>query len=136
MWRNLSPRHVFTLAFVLVLPLIVSPFIIYQVASQALISGVFSLTAQAVQLDYLPRIAIRHTSSQHSGQIYVPLVNWALMAGCIGLVIAFRTSSNLAAAYGIAVTMTMVITAVLLHVVATERWGWPPIAVFAAFGPP
>ena len=85
------------------------------IASQALISGVFSLTAQAVQLDYLPRIAIRHTSSRHSGQIYVPLVNWLLMIACIGLVLGFQTSSNLAAAYGIAVTMTMAITTVIFQ---------------------
>ena len=95
------------------------------IASQALISGVFSLTAQAVQLDYLPRIAIRHTSSRHSGQIYVPLVNWLLMIACIGLVLGFQTSSNLAAAYGIAVTMTMAITTVIFQRVLTDRWGWP-----------
>ncbi|MEY3690724.1 MAG: potassium transport system protein Kup [Actinomycetota bacterium] len=95
------------------------------IASQALISGVFSLTAQAVQLDYLPRIAIRHTSSRHSGQIYVPLVNWLLMIACIGLVLGFQTSSNLAAAYGIAVTMTMAITTVIFQRVLTDRWEWP-----------
>jgi len=95
------------------------------IASQALISGVFSLTAQAVQLDYLPRIAIRHTSSQHSGQIYVPLVNWLLMVACIGLVLGFKTSSNLAAAYGIAVTMTMAITTLIFFKVLTDNWKWP-----------
>jgi KUP system potassium uptake protein len=94
------------------------------IASQALISGVFSLTAQAVKLDYLPRIAIRHTSSRHSGQIYVPLVNWLLMAACIGLVLGFQTSSNLAAAYGIAVTMTMAITTLIFYRVLTDRWEW------------
>jgi KUP system potassium uptake protein len=94
------------------------------IASQALISGAFSLTAQAVQLDYLPRLAIRHTSDEHSGQIYVPLVNWALMIGCVGLVIGFRTSTNLAAAYGIAVTMTMAITTLIFAVVALKKWGW------------
>ena len=67
------------------------------VASQALISGAYSLTVQAVQLDYLPRVEIRHTSGEHQGQVYVPLVNWLLMIGCIGLVIGFRTSSKLAA---------------------------------------
>ncbi|MFM2182605.1 MAG: hypothetical protein RJB61_899 [Actinomycetota bacterium] len=95
------------------------------IASQALISGVFSLTQQAVQLDYLPRIRILHTSHEHSGQIYVPLVNWALMAACIGLVIGFRTSSNLAAAYGIAVTMTMAITTLIFFRVLTDKWAWP-----------
>ncbi len=94
------------------------------IASQALISGAFSLTAQAVQLDYLPRISVRHTSSQHQGQIYVPLVNWLLMIGCLGLVILFRTSSNLAAAYGIAVTTTMAITTMLFYFVARHRFGW------------
>jgi len=94
------------------------------IASQALISGVFSLTAQAVQLDYLPRIAIRHTSQKHSGQIYVPLVNWLLMIACIGLVLGFRSSSNLAAAYGIAVTMTMAITTLIFFRVLVDRWHW------------
>ena len=94
------------------------------IASQALISGAFSLTVQAVQLDYLPRVAIRHTSGDHQGQVYVPLVNWALMVGCVGLVIAFRTSSNLAAAYGIAVTSVMLITTILIAVVAQRNWGW------------
>ncbi|MFM8945105.1 MAG: KUP/HAK/KT family potassium transporter, partial [Actinomycetota bacterium] len=94
------------------------------IASQALISGVFSLTAQAVQLDYLPRIAIRHTSQKHSGQIYVPLVNWILMIACIGLVLGFRSSSNLAAAYGIAVTMTMAITTLIFFRVLVDRWHW------------
>ena len=96
------------------------------IASQALISGVFSLTAQAVQLDYLPRIKIRHTSKDHSGQIYVPLVNWLLMVACIGLVIGFQTASNLAAAYGIAVTMTMAITTLIFYRVLTDRWHWKP----------
>ena len=94
------------------------------IASQALISGAFSLTAQAVQLDYLPRLDIRHTSSRHIGQIYVPLVNWLLMIGCVGLVIGFRSSSSLAAAYGIAVTTTMTITTLLFYRVTVDRWGW------------
>ena len=94
------------------------------IASQALISGAFSLTVQAIQLDYLPRLRILHTSGEHRGQVYVPLVNWALMIGCVGLVLGFRTSSNLAAAYGIAVTATMVITSILFYVVARNRWGW------------
>jgi KUP system potassium uptake protein len=101
------------------------------IASQALISGVFSLTAQAVKLDYLPRIQIRHTSQSHSGQIYVPLVNWGLMIACIGLVLGFRTSSNLAAAYGIAVTMTMVITTLIFFKVLTDRWNWSRFRAFA-----
>ena len=94
------------------------------IASQALISGAFSLTAQAMQADYLPRLAVVHTSSHHMGQVYVPLVNWALMIGSVGLVLGFQTSSNLAAAYGIAVTTTMAITSILFFVVARDRWGW------------
>ncbi len=94
------------------------------IASQALITGAFSLTAQAVQLDYLPRLAIRHTSSNQSGQIYVPLVNWLLMIGCVGLVVVFRTSSALASAYGIAVTTTMLITTLIFYRVVRDRWGW------------
>jgi len=105
------------------------------IASQALISGAFSLTMQAVQLGYLPRVAIDHTSAREFGQIYIPGVNWALMVACIGLVLGFRSSSNLAAAYGVAVTTTMVITAVLLFVVARERWRWslPLAALMAGF---
>jgi KUP system potassium uptake protein len=99
------------------------------IASQALISGAFSLTRQAIQLGYCPRLNIDHTSSAEMGQVYVPQVNWALMVSTVAIVIGFRSSSALAAAYGIAVTMTMVITTLLLHVVATERWRWPlPIA--------
>ena len=94
------------------------------IASQALISGAFSLTAQAVQLDYLPRIKIDHTSAKHSGQIYVPIVNWLLMVGCIIAVLLFQSSKNLAAAYGIAVTSTMAITTVLFAAMALERWRW------------
>ena len=94
------------------------------IASQALISGAFSLTVQAVQLDYLPRLKVLHTSPHHRGQVYVPLVNWALMIGSIGLVLGFRSSSSLAAAYGIAVTATMVITTLLFFVVARTRWAW------------
>jgi KUP system potassium uptake protein len=96
------------------------------IASQALISGAFSLTRQAIQLGYCPRLDIEHTSSHEIGQVYVPQVNWALMVSTIAIVIGFGSSTALAAAYGIAVTLTMVITTVLLHVVATERWRWPP----------
>jgi KUP system potassium uptake protein len=105
------------------------------IASQALISGVYSLTAQAVQLDYLPRIKILHTSQRHSGQIYVPLVNWTLMVACIGLVLGFRTASNLAAAYGIAVIITMTITTFIFYRVLIDRWGWHPYRAFALCTP-
>ena len=119
----------------LLLPVVILATCATIIASQALISGVFSLTAQAVQLDYLPRIAIRHTSSRHSGQIYVPLVNWGLMIACIGLVLGFRTSSNLAAAYGIAVTMTMAITTLIFYRVLTDSWGWKPPKALALCTP-
>jgi KUP system potassium uptake protein len=95
------------------------------VASQALISGAFSLTRQAVQLGYIPRVTIVHTSSSQIGQIYIPEVNWALWLGCVMLVVGFRSSSNLAAAYGVAVTGTMLTTTFLLHTVACDRWRWP-----------
>ena len=104
------------------------------IASQALISGAFSLTQQAIQLGYCPRLDIEHTSHHEIGQVYVPQVNWALMASTILIVIGFGSSTALAAAYGIAVTLTMVITAVLLQVVATERWGWPPAVAYAVTG--
>ena len=94
------------------------------IASQALISGAFSLTVQAVQLDYLPRLAILHTSEKHIGQVYVPLVNWLLMIGCVGLVIAFQTSSALASAYGIAVTTTMLITTLIFYRFVRDKWRW------------
>jgi KUP system potassium uptake protein len=95
------------------------------VASQALISGAFSLTNQAVQLGYSPRVTIRHTSRTEFGQIYIPEVNWAIGAACVALVLGFRSSSALAAAYGIAVTGTMAITTLLFHRVARDRWRWP-----------
>ena len=94
------------------------------IASQAVISGVFSLTRQAVQLGYAPRMEIVHTSERQIGQIYVPLANWGLMLATIALVVGFRTSSNLAAAYGVAVTTTMIITTLLAYVVARRIWGW------------
>jgi KUP system potassium uptake protein len=94
------------------------------IASQALISGAYSLTMQAIQLGYCPRMEIDHTSSQQKGQIYMPRVNWMLMIGCIALVIGFRTSSNLAAAYGVAVTLTMLITNFLFYFAARRLWRW------------
>jgi KUP system potassium uptake protein len=100
------------------------------IASQALISGAFSLTMQAVQLGYSPRVEIRHTSERERGQIYIPYVNWTLMVACIGLVIGFKSSAALASAYGVAVTTTMVVTTILFFIVARERWRWSmPVAV-------
>jgi KUP system potassium uptake protein len=95
------------------------------IASQALISGAFSLTRQAVQLGYCPRVTIVHTSGEHEGQIYIPEVNGLLMVACVSLVLAFRESSRLAAAYGIAVTGTMAITSIVYLVVIRTRWRWP-----------
>jgi KUP system potassium uptake protein len=94
------------------------------IASQAVITGSFSLTKQAIQLGYLPRLNITHTSASHIGQIYVAPVNWMLMVCTIGLVIGFQSSSKLAAAYGVAVTSTMLITTALFFLVATRKWGW------------
>jgi KUP system potassium uptake protein len=95
------------------------------IASQALISGIFSLTQQAVQLGYCPRILIVHTSSETRGQIYIPIVNYALMVACIGVVLGFKTSTGLAGAYGIAVTATMSITTISYYFMVTRVWKWP-----------
>lgn len=94
------------------------------IASQALISGSFSLTMQAVRLGYAPRVLINHTSSTQHGQIYVPVINWVFMVVCLGLVLGFRSSGNLAAAYGIAVVCTMIITTGLFFFAARRLWGW------------
>jgi KUP system potassium uptake protein len=106
------------------------------IASQAVITGAFSLTRQAVQLGYCPRIPVTHTSSDEEGQIYVGPVNWMLMVACCGLVLGFGASTNLAAAYGMAVTTTMVITTILFYVLARRRWHWSRLtagALAAAF---
>ncbi len=105
------------------------------IASQALISGAFSITMQAVQLGFLPRLQIFHTSATEYGQIYMPAINWALMVGCIALVAAFRSSTPLAAAYGIAVTSTMAITTFTFYIVMRERWNWslPVAGLLTAF---
>ncbi len=105
------------------------------IASQAIISGAFSLTMQAIQLGYSPRLRAVYTSERIIGQIYVPVVNWGLMVACVALVLGFRTSSNLAAAYGVAITTTMLITTILFYFVARRRWRWPAVAALpiAAF---
>ncbi len=110
-------------------PLVVLATAATVIASQAVISGAFSLTRQAVQLGYLPRMRIDHTSEDQIGQIFMPAVNWALMFACIGLVLGFRSSGRLAAAYGVAVTTDMVFTTVLFAVVARLRWKWKPWVV-------
>ena len=94
------------------------------IASQALISGVFSITHQAIRLGYFPEVAVRHTSGQAEGQTYVPLLNWSLALACIGLVVIFRQSSGLAAAYGLAVSGTMAITSVVYYKVVRHAWNW------------
>ncbi len=99
------------------------------VASQALISGVFSLTRQAISLGFCPRMKINHTSSHEIGQIYIPAMNWALMICTIWLVLEFRTSSNMVGAYGIAVSLTMLITTIFALLVAMYRWKWKPVTV-------
>lgn len=103
------------------------------IASQALISGVFSITRQAVQLGFCPRLSIVHTSSREIGQIYIPMINWALFAGVIWLVLTFKSSSALASAYGIAVTGTMVITTILAIEVALKKWYWSRTKTYAIF---
>src|SRR5438067_2342658 len=99
-------------------PLVVLATIATVIASQAIISGVFSLTRQAIQLGYFPRMQIVHTSTAEIGQVYMPAVNWAVMVATIVLVVSFRSSSNLAGAYGVAVSMTMIITTLLAYFVA------------------
>lgn len=106
------------------IPLIILATLATIIASQAIISGAFSLTKQAVQLGYSPRLETRHTSEKEMGQIYVPPVNWFLMLATIGLVLYFQDSARLAGAYGVAVATDMVITSVLFYVVAREHWGW------------
>ncbi len=113
----LAPPH-------LVYPLVVLATAAAIIASQSLISGAFALAQQGVQLGYLPRLTIVHTSRKARGQIYVPEINGALMLACCGLVLAFGKSTNLAAAYGIAVVGTMATTSLLLYAVARERWKW------------
>lgn len=107
----------------LLIPMLVLSVMAAIIASQALISGVFSITRQAMQLGFWPRMTVVHTSESEEGQIYIPEMNWLLAAGCVAIVLQFKTSSNLAAAYGIAVTATMGITSVLFFLLARE-WGW------------
>jgi KUP system potassium uptake protein len=112
------------------LPLVLLATMAAIIASQAVISGAFSVTQQAIQLGFMPRLRIEHTSAQTAGQIYIPLVNWALMCFVILLVLFFRTSSNLTSAYGIAVTGAMTIDTCLLGVALIRLWHWPRYAAF------
>ena len=105
-------------------PLVIIATFAAVIASQALIAGAYSITMQAIQLGYVPRMEIRHTSSLERGQIYLPQINLFLMLACVGLVLGFQNSSNLAAAYGIAVTLTMMMTSILFCYAARRIWGW------------
>ncbi len=108
-------------------PLVILATVATVIASQAVISGAFSITQQAIQLGYTPRLEIQHTSEKEIGQIYLPAINWMLLVSIIALVLEFRSSSNLAAAYGIAVTGTMLITNLLAIAVAVRLWNWSPV---------
>ena len=126
----------------LIYPMVILSTVATIIASQALISGAYSLTRQAVQLGFCPRVTIQHTSGEAEGQIYVPEVNAALAIACICLVLSFKESSALAAAYGIAVTGTMAITSIVYFVVLTRAWKWPLwralplVALFLSFDIP
>ncbi|MFL6581825.1 MAG: potassium transporter Kup [Burkholderiales bacterium] len=106
-------------------PLVILATLATVIASQAVISGTYSLTRQAIQLGYCPRLEVTHTSESEIGQIYMPWINWVLLAAVIGLVLGFESSSNLAGAYGIAVTGTMAIDTVLAFVLMRKFWHWP-----------
>jgi len=110
---------------VMLYPLIALATMAAIIASQAMISGAFSLTQQCIQLGYCPRLTIKHTSAKEFGQIFIPEVNWALMVGCLLIVLGFRDSTSLGAAYGIAVTGTFVITTTIFTVITVTRWKWP-----------
>jgi KUP system potassium uptake protein len=116
------------------LPLVVLATLATVIASQALITGAFSVTKQVVQLGYLPRLNVQHTSVRDTGQIYIPAVNWGLFAAIVLAVVMFRSSSNLAAAYGIAVTLDMLITTTLTFFVIRYGWGYPLALCLAATG--
>jgi KUP system potassium uptake protein len=119
----------------LTLPLVVLATVATVIASQAVISGAFSLTQQAIQLGYLPRMSIRHTSEDVRGQIYLPAINWLLYVAIVGIVLGFGSSASLAAAYGIAVTGTMGTTSVLAYIVARRLWRWPTWLALLVVGP-
>jgi KUP system potassium uptake protein len=117
------------------LPMVLLSAVATVIASQAVISGAFSITRQAVQLGYLPRLEFHHTSAREIGQIYSPQVNWFLLFAVVGVVLAFGSSSELAAAYGLSVSGTMVITTILVVLVAARRWKWHPAAIAVVIGP-
>ena len=117
-----------------VIPMVVLATFATIVASQAMISGVFSMARQAIRLNYLPRLAVVHTSSFTEGQIYIPFLNWTMMIGCLMTVFLFRSSAALADAYGIAVTAVMGITSLLFAEVALKTWKWKPPVVWIVVG--
>jgi KUP system potassium uptake protein len=117
-----------------VYPLVILATAATVIASQAVISGAYSMTQQAMQLGYLPRLEVRHTSSREMGQVYLPAINWSLLAVVALLVIEFKSSSNLGSAYGLAVSGTMVITTLFATVVARQRWGWSAWKTAVVFG--
>ena len=119
----------------LLMPMVILATCATVIASQAVISGAFSLTRQAIQMGYCPRLAIRHTSDREIGQIYVPFINWTLLIAVMLLVAGFKSSSNLAAAYGIAVTLAMAIDSLLIYVVLTRLWKWRRIAAMVIVAP-
>ena len=119
----------------LLVPLIALATVATIIASQATITGAYSISRQAIQLGLLPRLTVRHTSREHAGQIYMPHVNWIVLAGVLVLVLGFRSSERLASAYGIAVTGTMIITAILASTMMLKRWRWSPVAVAALMLP-
>jgi len=118
----------------LLVPMVVLATFATVIASQAVISGAFSLTSQAILLGFVPRMRILHTSEDERGQIYIPLINWMLLVLVVAVVLAFKKSDNLAAAYGVAVTTTMVITTMLAAVVMRIEWKWHPVLVTLVIG--
>ena len=119
---------------VFVFPLVILATVATVIASQAVISGAFSMTSQAIQLGFIPRMNIRHTSDNQIGQIYIPLINWTLFIVVVGLVLVFKSADNLAAAYGIAVTTTMIATTILVWLVMQYFWKWNRAAVALIIG--
>jgi KUP system potassium uptake protein len=113
----------------LLIPMILLATVATIIASQATITGAYSLSRQAIQLGLLPRLTVKHTSEEHAGQIYMPQVNWIMLGGVLILVLAFRSSENLASAYGISVTGTMIVTALMASYMMVLRWQWSPVAV-------
>ena len=119
----------------LVMPAVVLATMATVIASQALISGTFSLVTQGIALNFMPRLAVHHTDQGHAGEVYVPFINWLLFAGCVALVLGFRSSAALGSAYGLAVSGVMLVTSAALWRTATRIWGWPRWAAGAAFLP-